>query len=473
MKIFSKRLIAMALSATVVAGMSAENYAWPENYGGVMLQGFYWDSYNDTKWTKLTEQADELSSYFDLIWIPNSAYSGPGRQMGYMPRYWFTNHNSSFGTEAELLAMIEAYRERGTGMIADVVVNHRVGISNWTDFPKEEWNGRTWHIGVDGICYNDEVAQQSGQAKPTGMADTGEGYNAARDLDHTNANVQENVMNYQLCLLQKYGYVGFRLDMVKGYAPRFTRMYNEYSKAAYSVGEYWDGSYDKVKAWIEGTGRQSAAFDFPGKYKINDAFSLSDMRKLIAKPDGSTAQPAGLIQDKYRQYAVTFVDNHDTYREDGSKFTGDIAAANAYILCSPGTPCVFLTHWKYFKTQIKALINVRKVVGIHNMSAVKVLKYSTDCYMAEVTGANGKLVVRIGSATDEPEGYSEDDVRASGTLYKVWSKVDPAGIGDIVTDDDVEAPAVYYNLSGARVDNPSTGLYIVVRGSRVSKEYVR
>ncbi len=107
------------------------------------------------------------------------------------------------------------------------------------------------------------------------------------------------------------------------------------------------------------------------------------------------------------------------------------------------------------------------------MSKVNVLKTAKDCYMAEVTGANGKLVVRIGSATDEPEGYSEDDVRASGTLYKVWSKVDPAGIGDIVTDDDVEAPAVYYNLSGARVDNPSTGFYIVVRGSRVTKEYVR
>ena len=30
---------------------------WPENYGGVMLQGFYWDSFSDTKWTKLEQQA--------------------------------------------------------------------------------------------------------------------------------------------------------------------------------------------------------------------------------------------------------------------------------------------------------------------------------------------------------------------------------------------------------------------------------
>ena len=76
-----------------------------------MLQGFYWDSYEDTKWTNLTSQVDELSKYFDLIWIPNSGSCGSGKQMGYMPQYWFTNHNSSFGTEEELLNMIRVMIE--------------------------------------------------------------------------------------------------------------------------------------------------------------------------------------------------------------------------------------------------------------------------------------------------------------------------------------------------------------------------
>ena len=31
---------------------------WPERYDGVMLQGFYWDSYDDTNWNKLTSEAD-------------------------------------------------------------------------------------------------------------------------------------------------------------------------------------------------------------------------------------------------------------------------------------------------------------------------------------------------------------------------------------------------------------------------------
>lgn len=38
---------------------------------------------------------------------------------------------------------------------------------------------------------------------------------------------------------------------------------------------------------------------------------------------------------------------------------------------------------------------------------------------------------------------------------------------------DANVPAVYYNLSGVRVANPANGLYIVVRGTKVTKEYIR
>ncbi len=57
---------------------------WPANYGGVMLQAFYWDSYDDTKWTNLTAQRDEIAPYFDLLWVPNSCNCN-GTSMGYDP----------------------------------------------------------------------------------------------------------------------------------------------------------------------------------------------------------------------------------------------------------------------------------------------------------------------------------------------------------------------------------------------------
>ncbi len=280
MKLLCKLAVAAAMAASWTGAQAHDG--WPARYDGVMLQGFYWDSYSDTKWTRLTSQADELSRYFSLIWVPNSGRStSTSNQMGYMPVYWFTNHSSSFGTEAELLEMIATYKAKGTGFIADVVINHRVGRSNWTDFPSETWDGKTWHIGPEGICSTDEVRNASGQAKPTGAPDTGDDFDGARDLDHTNATVRENVKNYCRCLLEDFGYTGFRYDLVKGYAPEYTKIYNQYAKPAFSVGEYWDGSYDKCAAWIEGTGRESAAFDFPLKYQLNKAWSTGDLAELV------------------------------------------------------------------------------------------------------------------------------------------------------------------------------------------------
>ena len=43
---------------------------WPANYGGVMLQAFYWDSFDDSQWTVLEAQADQMKGTFDLVWLP-------------------------------------------------------------------------------------------------------------------------------------------------------------------------------------------------------------------------------------------------------------------------------------------------------------------------------------------------------------------------------------------------------------------
>lgn len=469
MKIFKQSLLVFA--AMLLACFSANaKPGWPANYQGVMLQGFYWDSFYDSSWANLESQADELSQYFSLIWIPNSARAASNPGMGYDPVYWFTNHNTKFGTEAELRSMIKTFKAKGTGIIEDVVINHRSGVSNWTNFPSEQWNGQTWHIGVDGICSTDEVKDAPGQAKPTGAPDTGEDFNGSRDLDHTNLNVQNNCKNYCKFLLEDMGYAGFRYDMVKGYGGQYTKIYNEYSQPEFSVGEYWDGSYDAVKGWIEATGKTSAAFDFPCKYQINKAFSSNNMKELVWKANGTTDQPAGMIHFGYPQYSVTFVDNHDTYR-DGSKFTSSkVVAANAFILFSPGTPCIFLPHWKAYKAELKKLIALRNAVGIHNMSAVRVMKNESNCYMAEITGTKGKAVVKIGSAQVSPDGYSDSDIKASGNDYCVWSKVNGGGGGDDPTPQPTVPAQLYLlgNLEGAAGwgSTPGDGIKMTKNGDK-------
>ena len=95
---------------------------WPENYGGVMLQGFYWDSYKATKWNTLKDKAQELGQFFDIVWVPNSGSVDPygtAESMGYMPVYWL-KHNTCFGTEAQLRDMISTFHEHKTSVLMDM-----------------------------------------------------------------------------------------------------------------------------------------------------------------------------------------------------------------------------------------------------------------------------------------------------------------------------------------------------------------
>ncbi len=162
MKINQKiRILAFALLFGV---LNAFAEYWPEKYGGVMLQGFYWESYAETSWTELTEQSSDIATYFDLMWVPNSGRctNNPNdktntNNMGYMPLYWW-NHNGAFGTEAQLLNMINTFKQKGLGVIADVVINHRNGWTNWTNFPPEtDKQGKSWTWDVSAICNDDEV----------------------------------------------------------------------------------------------------------------------------------------------------------------------------------------------------------------------------------------------------------------------------------------------------------------------------
>ena len=116
--------------AILPLGMMAQG--WPQDYGGVMLQGFYWDSYNDSRWAKLEKQADDLATTFDLVWVPQSGNCG-GTSMGYDDLWWFENYDSSFGNEEQLRSMIKTFKEKGIGTIADVVINHRKNVSNWVE----------------------------------------------------------------------------------------------------------------------------------------------------------------------------------------------------------------------------------------------------------------------------------------------------------------------------------------------------
>jgi len=379
-KLFTTILACLAVTCVMAQG-------WPANYGGVMLQGFYWDYYDDTDWgtwNALKGQANDLEGYIDLIWVPNSARtkndycvehaategSGWLKDMGYMPCWWLNHDNTIFGNTSDLKSMIATYKEKGIGIIEDVVINHKNGQNDWCDFPNESVTvgDKTYTLNwtLADICNNDNGGYVRTMFDITGAADTGDDFDGCRDLDHTGANVQQNVKTYLDYLQKELGYSGFRYDMVKGYGPQYVGIYNAYAKPTFSVGEFWD-SWEGTKWWVDGTKQnglvQSAAFDFPLKFLINYAFNGDFSQNAL------TGSNALALNDSYKRYSVTFVDNHDTYR-DGTKMSNDhnVLAANAFILSMPGTPCIFLPHWKTHKAALKRMIAARKAAGITNQS---------------------------------------------------------------------------------------------------------
>ena len=403
----------VALMATI----SMQAQGWPANYDGVMLQGFYWDSYRASKWCNLEAQADDLAPYFSLVWIPQSANCGSGRSMGYDDLYWFSNYNSSFGNEAELRSMIKTFKSKGIGTIADVVINHRNTLTSWTDFPVETYKGVTYKMNSTDICSDDDKGgtltwanKQTPKVSLSSNKDTGDDWDGMRDLDHNSSNVQNVVKAYLDMLLNDFGYAGFRYDMVKGYAGKFTGIYNTAAKPRFSVGEYWDGDVSKVTAWINATKVNgtptSAAFDFPVRYAVRD---------LIANNWGSKAKDGLISNTSYRQYAVTFVENHDTeYRsssEQQDPIRKDTLAANAYILASCGTPCVFYKHWQAYPTDIKKMINARHIAGITNTSNTTFNVYvGSQCNVLKTEGSKGTLYAVMGANANKytaSSGFTE------------------------------------------------------------------
>ena len=408
-----KKLLILALA---VFPFLSQAQGWPDNYGGVMMQAFWWNSFGDTRWVNLTKQAEEISQYFDLIWIPQSGWTGSGGSMGYDVKYYF-NQKSAFGTPTELRELISTYKNKGTGVIADVVVNHRGTLTNWVDFPVETYNGVTYQMTPADITKNDDggatanwlAEQQELGNIPASVTlssnnDEGEDWGGMRDLDHKSENVRNIIKAYVSFLANDLGYTGFRYDMTRGFWANRVAEYNATAGVQFSVGENWS-SQNEIQNWIDNCKwngvNMSASFDFPFRYTVRDV--------VRGYRDGSTTKITwkdlnigGLMSTtNFKRYAVTFIENHDTqYRDEGNQndpIRADTLAANAYLLTMPGTPCVFLAHWKDYKQEIKNMIDIRKFVGVTNTSTAQKYPLSRSYEMSgfKSSGANGKSMYCI------------------------------------------------------------------------------
>jgi alpha-amylase len=119
-------------------------------------------------------------------------------------------------------------------------------------------------------------------------------------------------------------------------------------------------------------------------------------------------------------HAVTFVDNHDTSRDDRFGSTDQIIMGYAYLFTHPGTPCVFWTDWNTgaIQSAIKTFMTMRKTTGITSTPSVYVDKWGSGLYAAYI---NSKVAVKLGTSSWSPSDTTYK-LYTSGNNYAIWTK---------------------------------------------------
>lgn len=382
----------------------------------VMIQGFDWASHKVKPWWSVVGgKAGELSSAgFDTIWFPPSGQAASDE--GYIPVQLY-NQNSQYGSIQQLQSAINAFHAKNMLVLADIVINHRVGSKDWGDFTNPQW-------GPDAVCSDDEW----GGAR--GHRDTGWGFQAARDIDHTQPYVRESIKDWLRWLKNDVGYDGWRYDFAKGFSPSYVELYNDASAPVFSVGEIWDNldinnpnpHRQGLCNWIDGLHGKATVFDFTTKGLLQHAVGSREYWRLR----DNAGKPVGLI-GWWPEQAVTFLDNHDTGPSTGGGQShwpfpaNNLMQGYAYILTHPGIPCVYWPHFfdwgQDIRTQITALIKFRKAKGITSAASVNILAADNSKYAAQI---NSNVVMKIGPGDYNPgSGWT---LAISGKDYAVWSR---------------------------------------------------
>lgn len=440
---------------------------------GVMLQGFNWESASRTdsstwyQWyNTMLGKASDIKDTFEYVWFPPPSATANFGPEGYLPTQ-LNDLNSYYGTEAQLKATIEAIKPAKA--IADIVINHRCGTTDWGDFTNPSWNDNYWSICSDDEGFSGSSLMMASSNR--GASDTGEGYSAARDIDHTNYDVQNGIISWMNNVLKGAGFVGWRYDYVKGYSGYYVGKYNAATSAEFSVGEFWptagfNPSYssawkDELMNWINATstgGYKTKAFDFVLKGNLNNAFGWGSQTGLW---NMALLADSNNIFRQAPEYAVTFIDNHDTgsTQKHWELDAGDLGPAYAFILTHPGYPCVAWQHYftgsgdqykgsmsisgtsNNLKSHIDQLISLRKSSGVGYDSSITVANASSTLYAAYITGTNNTVAVKIGGDSWTPTGNYT--LVYSGTNFSIWT----SGSSTPVDPDDPDDPITSYKLS--------------------------
>ncbi len=380
---------------------------------GILLQGFYWDSFNESGagnwWDFVVEKLPELADAgITEIWLPPAQKSNHAPSMGYDPFDYFDlgefaqkgRTETYFGSRDELENLIDRAHELGIKVYADIVYNHMSG-------GKLEWNPN-----ANDSTYTDfdpasgRYAFDFNNFHPSTYAtsDAG-GFEDFPDLAHENPSTLTMLEDNLRWLRNEIGFDGWRFDYVKGFSPSVVRQLQA-SAGGDVIGELYDGNKTLLRNWLEGSGNTTAVFDFPQFFALqemcNNRSGTFDMRNLWGSGLHFT-EPAR---------SVTFVENHDTDKDHPVVY--DKMLAYAFMLTHEGTPTIFWKDYYNYNLARPGQPNgIHKLMWVHKNLAVgntELLYHDNDLYVAQRTGDPGLLI----AINDSP------NMQKSVTLFSKW-----------------------------------------------------
>ncbi|MFR2406397.1 MAG: alpha-amylase, partial [Eubacterium callanderi] len=272
---------------------------------GTMMQYFEWYLPADKLlWKRCAAQAGNLKKVgITAVWLP-PAYKGADGiyDVGYAvyDTYDLGEFNqkgdiaTKYGTREEYLMAIDAFHNEGIQVLADIVLNHRIGadecevteaiqsretdrneqigeksvITAWTRFTFPGRNGKhsdfTWNWryfdGTDwdnksnsgGIYRFHDKGWDSEVDPENGNYD----YLMGTDVDMTNREVVEELKRWGKWYLETANMDGFRLDAVKHIRFEFFDEWLSYlrdttGKELFSVGEYWSADVETLEHYFK------------------------------------------------------------------------------------------------------------------------------------------------------------------------------------------------------------------------------
>lgn len=382
---------------------------------GTILQFFHWDLPNDgTIWNTLRSQADELArAGFAAVWIPPPYKGEKGiDDVGYGIYDLFDfgefdqkgTIRTKYGTFTELRQALERLKNNNIDVYLDMVFNHKGGADatevvraipvDWNNrgqavgdsreieaythftFPGrgDRYSSMKWHWWhFDAVDYDNRnqneryIYRLEGKSFDRSVSREYGNFDFLMyaDLDMEHPEVKEELKLWGNWIINEFGFKGARIDAVKHIDFNFLNEWldhikrNENASNFFAVGEFFTRHTDRLHWFIQETGNRMSVFDFPLHFKFLDAGQSNgyyDMNNFFKHT----------LVNENPILSVTFVDNHDTFRDNPVSSWFKPLAYAMILLREGGYPCVFYKDYygigsnKSLSTVIKQLLDVRR-----------------------------------------------------------------------------------------------------------------